>query len=388
MRLTDVLAKYTINQNFRDLDPNVITEAKTFFIDCMGCLLAGVNETPTKIAIEYAKKYGGYPTTPLIGKKNIMIDVGNAAVINGIASHVHDYDDQLSTMNGHPSAPVLSAVLPIAEEIGASGKDTLLAYIIGVEVCQLMSLAFNKDDRYYSKGWHTTGTFGVFASTLAVGKLLGLNEEEMIHSLGIAASESSGLKGNFGTMTKSLHAGRAAEKGIYCAQMAKIGYKSNPYIMECNEGFGYVNSLEVDISDVTEYIKNGKSTFLDPGINMKAWPCCKQNHSAINSILSLKNKYSFEPEDINNIHCLVQPVLYDCLKYTEPKTTLQGKFSLNYNVALAVLYNSVKLSDFDDEFIKDEKVIDFMKKISMTVDMNLSEGKYNNGKFDSIVKNI
>jgi 2-methylcitrate dehydratase PrpD len=386
MNLSRVLAEYVKSLQYKDLDSDVISEAKVFITDCVGCMLAGVNEEPTSLVIEHANKFGGVPTVSVLGKKDMTTDVYNAAIINGVAAHVHDYDDQLPSMNGHPSVAVLPAVIAVAERIGASGKDTLLAYIAGVEVCHLMSLAFNRDDRYYSKGWHTTSTFGVFAAALAVCKLLDLSEEQMVNAIGIAASESSGLKGNFGTMTKPLHAGRAAAKGIYCAEMAKIGYKSNPDIMEVSEGFGYVNGLTPDTDDVIGFIRQGKSAFLSPGINMKAWPCCKQNHSAINSILILKEKYGFRPEDVEAIHCNVQPVIYDCLKYTEPVTSLQGKFSLNYNIALSVINGTVKLEDFDKEEITDPRIKDFMKKVHMTVDMELSEGKYNNGKFDSIVK--
>ena len=386
MNLSKVLAEYVKNFQYKDLDSAVISEAKIFFADCVGCMLAGVNEKPTSLVIEYADNFGGVPTASVLGKKDLTTDVYNAAIINGVAAHVHDYDDQLPSMNGHPSVPVLPAVISMAERIGASGEDTLFSYITGVEVCHLMSLAFNRDDRYYSKGWHTTSTLGIFAATLAVCKLLDLSVEQMVNALGIAASESFGLKGNFGTMTKPLHAGRAAAKGIYCAEMARIGYKSNPEIIEVSEGFGYVNNLTPDTDDVIRFIRQGKSAFLTPGINMKAWPCCKQNHSAINSIQILKGKYGFGPEDVEAIHCNVQPVIYDCLKYTEPVTSLQGKFSLNYNIALSVINGTVGLEDFDREEITDQKIKDFMKKINMTVDMELSEGKYNNGKFDSIVK--
>ena len=120
---------------------------------------------------------------------------------------------------------------------------------------------FNRDDRYYSKGWHTTSTFGVFAAALAACKLLDLSEEQMVNAIGIAASESSGLKGNFGTMTKPLHAGRAAAKGIYCAEMSKIGYKSNPDIVEVSEGFGYVNGLTPDTDDVIGFIHQANRLF-------------------------------------------------------------------------------------------------------------------------------
>ena len=385
MNLTRILADYVLSLKYENLPPEVISEAKVFFCDTLGCMLAGANEPTTEIAIDYAKAFAAASNASIIGRRSIISDEINAAIANGVAVHVHDYDDQLPPMNGHPSAPVLPAILAYGQAHNTSGKDILMAYIAGVEVNYLMSLAFNKKDRYYSKGWHTTSTLGVFAATAAIGRLMGLTSNQMVHALGIAASESSGLKGNFGTMTKSLHAGRAAAKGIYCARMASMGYKSNPAIIEVSEGLAYATIGEADTQDVIDSISEGRSAFTNPGLNMKAWPCCKQNHSAINSVQTLQEKHQFTADDIDRIHCRVQPVQFDCLKYSDPKTSLQGKFSINYNVALTVLKGSVRLSDFDQEYITDSQIIDLMHKIQMTVDMDVSGGSYNNGKFDCIV---
>ena len=384
MSLTKVLAEYVLSLRYEELDPRVIALAREAFTDCVGCLLAGAHELPVDIAARYAESATGPRVSSVLGRRE-KYDMQNAAMLNGIAAHVHDFDDQLSIMNGHPSVPVLPAVLAVGEQQHRSGRDILTAYIAGVQVCYLMSLAFNREDRYYSKGWHTTSTFGVFAATAAAGKLLDLTVDELVYALGIAASESFGLKGNFGTMTKSLHAGRAAQKGIFCAQMAKLGYRSNPDIMEVSEGFAYVSVGTVDIDDVLDCIKSGRNVFLDPGLNIKAWPCCKQNHSSVHSMQTLQARYGFTADDIERIHCRVQPVTYDCLKYQAPTTTLQGKFSLQYNVALTALYGTVKLEDFDGTDIRDPAVIAFMPKIEMTVDQELCGGKYNDGTFSSIV---
>ena len=385
MRFTELLAQYTLDLKFEDLDSAAVTEAKIFFLDSFGCLLAGINEEPVSIAIRYTEKVGGAPASSLIGKKGQRTDTYNAAIINGIAAHVHDYDDVLQTMDGHPSAVVLPVTLAVAEAAGSSGKDTLLAYILGVQVCFLAGLAVNKNSQYYGKGWHCSGSLGIFGATAAAGRLLGLNKQQLVYAFSMAASESSGLKGNFGTMTKALHVGRAAAKGFYCASMALLGYDANPDIIEMQEGFAYISGSEVDLVAVENFIKSKTSAFLKPGLTMKAWPSCKQNHSAINSIQTLQEKYAFSANDVDRIHCLIQPVIRDCLKYTSPVTTMQGKFSLNYNLALATLYGTAALEHFDGENITDQKAIDFMPKISMEVDMEISDGLYNNGKYDCIV---
>lgn len=385
MSLTRVFAQYVLGLSYETLDAQTVALAKETFADTIGCLLAGAREIPVELAARYADAASGLRTATALGRAE-RYDMEHAALLNGIAAHVHDFDDQLGVMNGHPSAPVVPAVLAVGEQLHSSGAEILAAYIAGVQVCYLLSLAFNRDDRYYSKGWHTTSTFGVFAAAAAAGWLYGLTEEQMVNALGIAASESGGLKGNFGTMTKSLHAGRAAQKGIFCAQLARLGYRSNPDIMEVNEGFASVSVGNVDLEDVLAAIKSGKTAFTGPGLNIKAWPCCKQNHSAIHSLQALMKQYGFTAQQIDEIHCRVQPVSYDCLKYHAPTTTLQGKFSLQYNLALTALHGTVVLEDFNGTDIQDAEVLTFLPKVRMSKDASIGGGKYNDGTFSSIVE--
>ena len=386
MRFTELLAEYTLDMHIKDVDAKAVAEAKTFFLDTLGCLLAGINEAPTAIGLKYAEEIGEKHTSSIIGKKGRKTDIYNALIINGIAAHVHDYDDVLQPMDGHPSAVILPVALTVGEAVGASGRDALEAYILGVEVCNLLSLAMNKGSRYYSRGWHSTSSLGVFGATAAAGKLLGLDRQQLVYAFAMAASESSGLKGNFGTMTKSLHVGRAASKGFYCAKMALLGYDANPDVMEMKEGFAFVNDMEIDMAAAENFIKSKSSAFLKPGLTMKPWPCCKQNHSAINSVQTLLAKHGFTADEVDSIHCLVQPVINDCLKYSAPVSTLQGKFSLNYNLALAALYETAGLEHFDGDTIMDQKVIDFMPKVTKEIDMEVSGGLYSNGRFDCIVR--
>lgn len=322
----------------------------------------------------------------MVGKKDTKTDPYNAIIINGISAHFHDVDDVLVSIDGHPSVAVLPAVLAAAEIVGATGEETLRAYVTGIEVLKLIGIGFNKDARYYSIGWHATATLGIFGATAAVGRLFGLTESQLVNALGIAASESSGLKGNFGTMVKPLHAGRTGAKAFFAAQIAKRGYISNPAIMESSEGFAHVTVKTIDISDVKKAIEEGVSAFIDPGLSMKPWPCCRQNHSAINAVQNLKTKYSFTAADVEKVECLVQPVSFDCLKYTNPKTKLQGKFSIQYNVAVALIKGNITLEDFDGTDIEDPKVLELMKKILIKIDDSIAGGMYNNGKYDSIVK--
>jgi 2-methylcitrate dehydratase PrpD len=386
MTVTEKLAAYTVSLNWQNLKPGVPEQGKSFFMDGLGCMIAGANEKAPSIAIKYGKAFGGKPVASVIGKKNLKLDAQNAAIVNGIAAHFHDLDDVIVTIDGHPTVAVLPAVLAVAQIVGASGEDTIMAYITGVEILSLIGLGFNKNSRYYSIGWHATATLGIFGATAAVGWLLKLNEDQLVRAFGIAASESSGLKANFGTMVKPLHAGRCCAKAIYAAQMAKLGYNSNPSIMEGNEGLAHVTVKTIDVAAIDKSIADRNSTFLNPGLSIKPWPSCRQNHSSLDAVFSLRAKNNFKAEDVEKVECLVQPVSYDCLKYQDPKTPLEGKFSMQYNMALAIVRGRVGLADFEGDRITDPKIIDFMKKVTMSVDNSIAGGGYNNGRYDSIVK--
>jgi len=209
---------------------------------------------------------------------------------------------------------------------------------------------------------------------------------QLVYALSISASESAGLKGNFGTMVKPFHAGKCGADAFLAVQLAKGGFISNPAVMEGNEGFSNVTTKTIDFTDFLDEIQKNESAFIKPGLNIKPWPCCKQNHSSINAIQNLKSEYAFSADDVDKVECLVQPISFDCLKYTAPKTKLQGKFSIQYNVALAILNGNVTLSDYDGDLIEDKSVKDLMKKITIEIDDSIAGGKYGNGKYDSKIK--
>ena len=221
----------------------------------------------------------------------------------------------MPTLNGHPTAAVLPAVLAIGEEIGASGEEVMMAYITGVEIVDIMARGLNQEDhKHYAKGWHTTSTLGIFGATAAVAKMLKLTREQLVNAFGITASESSGLKGNFGTMTKSLHAGRAAAKGIFAAKMGQLGYGANARIMEIIGGFPDVTTGEIGAEAMIARMASGDSVFLSPGLTMKPYPCCKCNQNAIDAIFNLMDKYKFKTEEVKKVVCGVQPFFPRCLE--------------------------------------------------------------------------
>jgi 2-methylcitrate dehydratase PrpD len=384
--LTDIVDYISKLKEFTD--EKVDSKAKLFFIDCLGCIIAGAHAKPTAIAYNYcADMYTGGGKSTILTTGGPKFNAGAAAFVNGISSHFHDYDDVLPTQNGHPTAVVLPAVLAVAEELALPGERCLWSYRIGVEVIDIISRAVNKKDHvHYSQGWHSTESLGVFGSTAAVGALIGLDSTQMTYALAIAASESSGLQGNFGTMTKAFHAGRGAEKGILAAKIAKLGYNSNPNILEMVGGFALAVSNGIDQDAVTERLALGKSAFLDPGMTMKPYPCCKCNHNMIDATYELLTEHKFTPDQVDEVIIGVQPSFIGCLKYNDPKTMLEGKFSANYNVACVIINGKrPSLSDFEGIYIDNKAIIEMMPKIKMVVDHSIAGGAYANGTWDTKV---
>lgn len=382
-KLTRILADYTLAFDLGKKAPEVTEKAKMALKDCLGCLLAGANEEPVRILRRYADGIGARGMSTVLGVKGLRLDAGNAAMINGTAAHFHDYDDVSTNVTGHPSVVIFPAALAVGEEIGASGRAVLEAYALGVEVMGLMGRGLNP--QHYSRGWHNTATLGVFGAAAAAGKLLGLNREQLSHTFSIAASRSAGLKGNFGTMTKSLHAGLAASNGIFSAKVAGLGMDANPDIFEMDEGYVSVTTGEMDLKAITEFITLEDSEFLNPGIAIKPFPSCKATHNGINAAMELQSTYGFQVEEIEKVFVECQPIAKDLLKYPEAVTPLQGKFSMNYCVACGLVRGKVGLGDFEGAEITDREILSLMKKIRMEVSEEISQGQYYNGTWETAV---
>jgi 2-methylcitrate dehydratase PrpD len=295
---------------------------------------------------------------------------------NGVAGHAMDYDDtQLSTSKEavyglltHPTTPVLAAVLAIGEKQRISGADFLLAYIVGVEVECRLADAINP--RHYQSGFHSTATLGGLGAVMAVGKLLRLNKRLLVHALGIAASMASGLRENFGTMTKPLHAGRAAENGVTAALLAQSGFSAATNILEARRGFYNAMAGGHDESKIAGRL--GRPYFMqEPGISIKPYPSGSLSHPAQDLILDLVQKHDLHDKDIQSIDVGTNSNVPNALIYPMPKNALEAKFSIPFCMAIAVLERKAGIAQFVDRKVRQRRVVDMMRRVTLSVDNEL-----------------
>lgn len=375
MSLTERLAEYALSLKGEAIKPEVMETAKMAFIDCLGCIIAGSGEKVTQIALNYCRKVSGLASATVLANNGVKLDPSGAAFVNGIAAHILDYDDGTTAMRGHPSSVVLPVVFALGEAKDASIRTALEAYITGIEVCGLVGRGLNPG--HYTRGWHNTSTIGIFGATAAAARLLGLDRQQLTNAFGIAASEASGVKGNFGTMTKSLHVGRAAAKGIFAAGVALEGFESNRNIMEVEHGgFPSVTTGAIKQDIMYKTMEDRLSCFVWPGLTFKVYPSCRATHNGITAIQEIMREHSVAHDEIEHILCRVQPVTKDLLTYTAPRNPLEGKFSMNYCVALAALGRKVGLEDFEGDTIDDPEIIALMEKVELQVDDTLADGAY------------
>jgi len=256
----------------------------------------------------------------------------------------------------------------VGEKEQISGQDFLLAYILGVEVECRIADAINP--RHYQSGFHSTATIGGLGAAMAVGKLLGLKEEPLARTLGIAASMASGLRENFGTMTKPLHAGRAAENGVTAAQLAEKGFTSAVNILEAKRGFFNAMAGGCDETKIVGCL--GHPYFMqEPGISIKPYPSGSLSHPAQDLILDLVKMHDLHGDDIESIEVGTNSNVPNALIYPMPKTALEGKFSIPFCMAVGVLERKAGIAQFTDRKVRDPKVVELMKRVTLYVDQEL-----------------
>jgi 2-methylcitrate dehydratase PrpD len=364
------IAAFVKGITFERLPEKAVGAAKIPLLDCLGVAVAGSFEPASRIVVKYLAECGGSPEAGLIGA-GFKTSVAQAAWVNATTAHILDYDDYY--LPYHPTVAILPAVLAIAEKYHRSGKDILLAYITGFEV--QASIAAVMGRVHYEQGWHSTSLLGSLGATAASSKILGLDEDQVRMSLGIAGSLAGGLRKNFGSMTKSLHAGNAARNGVVAAMLARGGFTADDNILAGKMGFtGILGSIPgSSLSDMSAEL--GKRYYISSvGISIKPYPSCAGTHWAIEAALDLRRELGNRIKDIAVIECVTGPEVPRILIHSRPANALEGKFSMEYCIAVALLDGQAQLKQFSDQRLQDPALQQLLRKIQYSHPTRMGKG--------------
>ncbi|MFH1757759.1 MAG: MmgE/PrpD family protein [Pseudomonadota bacterium] len=377
MKATEILAHFIVSTNLNAIPAEAREVGKKAILDCLGVALAGSRDPLAKIMIGLIKDMGGQPQATVWGKK-IKTSSPLAAWANGTFGHALDYDDINRSMRGHPTVPVLPAALAVGEELKAPGKEVLEAYLIGFEVEAKVGAGINP--HLFEAGWHPTAVLGVMGAAAASAKLLKLSAKKVGLALGIAASLASGLRQNFGTMTKPLHAGQAAKNGVIAAKLAQRGYTADSAIIEAKLGYAhaFAGLGKYDLNKIVARLGQ-PFDIVSPGVGLKRYPSCARTHPAIDAMLDMVVRNDIHSEDVKSISCAGSYTTPTMLIHSRPQTSLEGKFSMEFCMALALLERKVKLSQFQDKKVQDPKIQEIIKRVTFSIrpDLNNIENSGN-----------
>ncbi len=364
MSATSRLAEFVAKSRWEDCPAAAVEAARRAILDCLGVMLAGSAEPAARIIQTVADAEGGTPLCTVVGTGRRTGAVW-AALCNGTAAHALDFDDTNFAMMGHPSAPVLSAALAAAELALADGRALVHAFLLGFEV--ETSLAEVVNPPHYERGWHATCTLGTLGAAAAAARLLGLDAIQVRTALAVAASQASGLKENFGTMTKPFHAGHAARSGVLAALLAREGWTASDQAIEGPQGFLRVLGAGKIELDALEQL-GAPWKILTSGVAVKPYPSCACTHSIIDGTLELRRDHGLRPDQVAEVTVGVNAIVPKILIHSDPRTGLQAKFSAEFAAAAALAEERVGLTTFTDDTVQDARIRALMKRVRMVVD--------------------
>ena len=368
MPVTQSLAEHITQARASDLPAWVMHEAKRTLVNILAVSLSASYAGPVRALNAWAKAEGANPRATVIGS-GLRTSLGNAALLNGYMAHLQDYDDTHFPTVLHPTAPIWPAVLALAEESGASGRDALAAFALGAEVACRISMSVHP--WHYDAGWHITGTAGVFGSAAGAGWLLGLGADQLRHALGTAGTQASGIREVFGTDSKAMHPAKAASNGLQAALLAKEGFTGPDDIIGGRRGFWAVLSaaghdeeqLLGDFGQRWELGNNGLKPYANGVVS----------HPLQDAVISLRNRHDLTLEGVAAIDARVHPLVLELMNRAEPRWGLEGKFSFQHCAATALVDGAGHDAQFSDAKVTDPTITALRTKVSAQVDEGMAE---------------
>jgi 2-methylcitrate dehydratase PrpD len=357
MSVTQAVGQFVSELSHNRIPDEAARIARIGLIDCVGVMIAGRGEEPTRILRDVLNPAGGAATLYF---SNATAAAPEAAWINGVAAHALDFDDV--ALRGHPSTVLVPAILAEAETLDVSGRDMLMAYVAGYETWA--ELVRRDRGFHHGKGWHPTGIFGAIAAAAACAFLRRLDPTQAAQAVALGASQSAGLMANFGTMTKPFHAGRSAHGGVMAARLAEAGFTASQDALEHPQGF--LNA----VSPAGDVDRGGPSEplgevwrIVESGLSIKKYPACYCTHRAIDGMLDLLQDHPLRPDDIDGITVRLSENYATILRNHRPETGLAAKFSMEFAMASAVVANRVGLSELTDDFVRRPDVQKLMARV-------------------------
>lgn len=364
--ITRTLAEHIVNHPARGWDDGVEHEAHRTFLNWLGCAVGASRHQAAEAALRACRVLQPSAQATVLGRGE-RVDIASAAVINGIASHTFDFDDTHLKTIIHPAGPVCSAVLALAELSGASGRQTIDAIVLGIDVsCRVGNMLY---PQHYDRGWHITGTTGSLGAAAACARLLGLNVEQTTMALGIAASQPVGLREQFGTMTKPLHPGAAARAGLMAALLAREGFTSSHRSIEAPRGYAQVVSTKFDWNEITDELGRRFEISFN---TYKPFACGIVIHPSIDACVQLRGK-GVTLQNLERIDLRVHSLVLELTGKKEPADGLQGKFSVYHGCAAGLIFGRASEDEYADEIVNRPDLVEARRKVFAMVDDSIDE---------------
>jgi len=376
-RVTQEAVAFVKQLRFDDLPDEALRIGRRCILDGVGLILAGSFQTCTEIVHRHITALGNTEEATIFGKASVKVPASSAALVNGTAGHAMDWDDtQLSEtpdriygLLTHPTMPPLTASLAISEKLGGvSGREFMTAFLAGFEVECKIAEAIKPD--HYKKGFHSSGTVGTFGAAVAAGKLLGLSESQLRHTMGIAASMSSGIRVNFGTMTKPLHVGRASQNGVTAALLAQEGFEANMDALDGPWGYFQVLGGGFDAEKIVGCFGN-PHTIVSPGVSIKPYPCGVLTHPAMDTMLALVTEHDLQPEDIDHAVLFAGSNILNPIRYGIAHDELEAKFCMPFLLTAIAISRKAGVREFTRAFVDAPRTRALMRRIRTEFDPDI-----------------
>jgi 2-methylcitrate dehydratase PrpD len=375
VKATNAVVDFMAEARLDDVPREAVALAKRCVIDGLGVMLAGSTTRGSGIVRDYVRANQGMGEATVFARDAFRAATASAALANGASGHALDWDDtQLSSsperifgLLTHPTMPPLAAALAVGERLRVSGSQFLEAFLIGFEVECKIADAIHPD--HYKKGFHSSGTVGTFGAMASAARLLGLDKEALAHALSTTASTCSGIRVNFGTMTKPLHVGRAAQNGIVAAELAKRGFTGGADGLDGPWGFFSVFSFGGGFEADRIVGRLGDPySIVSPGVSIKPYPCGVLGHPSMDAMRTLVTTHDVKPDEIRAIRLRAGSNILNPLRYPIAQTELEAKFSPAFMLSAIAIRRRAGVHEFSDEFVRSAPVQDMMRRTTTVLD--------------------